>query len=222
MEIDDIVSLADRLELAAFLAKYPGMSIAPSRDRPVNLIGMFKFSAQIPNGICISDSYYLRISIPEQFPRDIPKAEELNQVIPRDGNHHVNPDGTLCLGSHLRLLTEVSLYPTLLGFAERCLVPYLYAISHKIKYGGEFIFGELSHGSQGLIDDYRILFGLDIRERVKDVLFLLTTKKRLANKLICPCGCGLRLGKCKLHYRINEFRKLASRSWFRANVYETI
>ena len=115
------MNLIERCKLPTFLANYPGISIAPSRDASITLIGTFNFSAQISAGLTINDSYLLKIVIPSKFPKDIPKVEEIDHKIPRHGNYHINPDGTLCLGSHLRLLYEISRRPSILGFTELCL-----------------------------------------------------------------------------------------------------
>lgn len=201
-----------------FLKDYPGMSVAPSRGVILILKGLFSFSAQPTDGVEISDSYRLEITVPKTFPQDIPIVKELERKIPRDGMHHVNPDDTLCLGSPIRLLQKISEHPNLVGFAECCLVPYLYAVSHKLRFGGSFAFSELAHGMQGIIEDYLDLFGLKKREQVIQTLTLLGMKRRIANKAPCPCGCGLRLGKCRFHHKLNKYRNMASRSWFRNHV----
>jgi hypothetical protein len=173
--------------------------------------------AQPDGGVDISDSYHLQIVLPMAFPKELPKVTELERKIPSDGKHHINPDNTLCLGSPLRLLKKISEQPNLVGFAERCLVPYLYAVSNKLQTGGNFVFSELAHGEQGIIDDYLDLLGLNKREQVVQALTLLGMKRRIANKAHCPCGCGLRLGKCSFHMKFNQYRNLAERPWFRAH-----
>jgi hypothetical protein len=60
------------------------------------------------------------------------------------------------------------------------------------------------------------LFSLKRPERAQLALHLLGIKKRLANKQPCPCDCGKRLGQCRFNGTIRKFRRLASRSWFRA------
>jgi hypothetical protein len=115
------------------------------------------------------------------------------------------------------LLIKIHAKPNLTGYAEGCLVPYLYAASHKIMHGGKFIFSELSHGNPGIIQDYQDLLGLTSRSQVAAAITLLGIKKRLANKLPCPCGCGMRLGACPFRYILNKFRKMAHRSWFIAH-----
>ena len=203
--------------LSRFLRDYPGMSTAPCSDTGVCLRGKFRFKAEVSGGDEIDDSYKLEIVVPDKFPQALPKVKETDGKIPRDGNFHVNPDGTLCLGSPLRLLRKVHSAPSLTSFADKCLVPYLYAVSYKLMHGGDFVFGELAHGDQGIVDDYSVMLGLKERHQVTRAIQLLAMKKRLANKKPCPCGCGRRLGACRFHHKLNEFRKMAPVSWFKAH-----
>lgn len=203
--------------LEEFLTDYPGMMVYPATEAGLTLKGEFDFTASMGELPCIADSYAVEILVPDGFPEKVPRVTETGGKIPRDGKHHVNPDNTLCLGSPLRLLWKLSKAPTLVGFAEECLVPYLYGISYKLKHG-TFPFGELAHGEPGVVTDYLNLLSLASRDQVLHALALLGKKKRLANKQPCPCGCGKRLGSCMYHFKMIELRQLASRPWFRQHL----
>ena len=209
---------AKDIGLDEFLREYPSMAIRPSTAAGLRLKGRFRFSADHPSGGLLTDDFSVEIAVPASFPRDLPVVTETGGRIPRPGEFHVNGDGSLCLGSYLRLLDKISGEPTLCGFASRCLVPYLYAVSLKLKGGGALVFGELPHYGPGMLQDYAQLFSLTTMERAHKALILLTEKKRLANKRPCPCGCKLRLGRCRFRYRLLRFRKLASRGWYRAQL----
>ena len=201
-----------------FLVKYPLMVIKPSDSlSSITLGGTFNFDAKWSNQE-INDSYELQINIPLKFPKELPNVIETGKRIPRDGKHHVNPNGDLCYGTPLRMLKILSEEPTLCGFAEKCLIPYLYSMSIKLKYGGDLPFGEVGHGKPGALNDYADLFGLKTSEQAQNALKLLSMKKRGANKKQCPCGCGNRLGKCVFHNKINEYRNLADRKWFESQL----
>jgi hypothetical protein len=208
----------DALGVDQFLKDYPGMSLGPSRGCEVVLKGRFSFEAQPENGKAITDSFDLGVTVPHGFPCEIPSVRETGGRIPRDGRYHINPDDTFCLGSPIRLLGKISERPTVVGFVETCLVPYLYAVSHKLQYGGDFMFSELAHGTQGIIDDYMGLFGLRTRLQVLHALRLLGMKRRMANKKPCPCDCGRRLGKCSVNLKIIRYRRMAPVSWFRSHM----
>jgi len=104
--------------------------------------------------------------------------------------------------------------PTLSGFASRCVVPFLYAVSKRLLDGEDFVFSELAHGKEGILEDYLDLLALVNLDQVSYAIELLGTKRRVANKKNCPCGCGKRLGECGYHRKLNVFRNLAPRSWF--------
>lgn len=201
------------LGLAQFFEMYPGMAIVPSRGPGLLLQGQFSFVAGQSVIDAIQETYKLQIFVPKGFPRELPAVTEIGGRIPRDGNYHVNPDpdNTLCLGSPLRLLREIAVNPTLLGFTERCLVPYLYAVSCKLKDGRAFAFGELSHGYEGIVEEEGPYFGVHDRRMLYAVFRMLCIKKRIANKHECPCGCGKRLGRCNLRFKINYCRNLVRR-----------
>lgn len=206
-----------RIGLDPFLKDYPEMRILPTVGDTVKLSGTFSFSGEMKNFVDIVDSYELEIVVPSGFPSEVPTVTEIKNKIPRDNHHHVNPDGTLCLGSPVRLLMKTAKGQNLVGFADNCLVPYLYAISHKMKFGA-FPAGELAHGSPGALQDYVELFGLYSEKQALIALTYLCYKKNRVNKKPCPCGCGKRLGACRYHFKLLTFRRLTSRSWFRRHL----
>lgn len=188
------------------------MSIKPGSKPGLVIDGKFWFSAE-PVGLeTITDSYYLLLEIPEAFPRALPLVTECDYKIPRTPYYHVNSDATLCLGSPLRLLWKLAQKPSLTGFGTECLVPYLYAISHKLKHGGKLPFSELTHGIAGELADYADLFRLASPEAARRAYELVYMKKRKANKFPCPCGCGRRLGRCEFNWTIRNFRRLLNGS----------
>ena len=203
--------------LSEFFRAYPRMALRPEPGASVVLKGIFDFSAARQGMVEITDSFALAIKVPVAFPRDLPRVRETGGRIPNDGKHHVNQnDGTLCLGAPVRVLLNLSRNPTLVGFAENCLVPYLYDMSQTLNGGTPFAFGELAHGAIGEFTDYADLLGLKNPEQAKLAIILLGMKKRAANKCPCPCGCGKTLGRCRFNARLRELRQIASRSWYKS------
>lgn len=201
--------------LPEFLHDYPGMTLRPVRTgAPLSIEGTLGFSANND----VIDSYKLKVTIDATFPNEPPKVIETGGRIPRDGRYHVNPDDTLCLGSPLRLRKLFCEAPDLVSFAERCLVPYLYRVSKALQRG-EPLAG-LAHGVPGIIEDYSEMFRLKSPSQVVEALRLSGTRRRIANKQPCPCGCGRRLGRCPLHIRLNGVRGAGSRLWFKEHARE--
>jgi hypothetical protein len=156
----------ETIGLDQFLTDYPMMAIRPSPDAYLRLKGAFRFSADHPDFGHVTDAFELQLEVPRAFPRELPDVTEIGGRIPREGEFHINGDGTLCLGSHLRLLMKLRGSSTLADFADRCLVPYLFAISRKLTHGGKLVFGELEHYGPGMLKDYAQLFGLPIKLNV--------------------------------------------------------
>src|SRR5207249_10376404 len=100
--------------------------------------------------------------------------------------------------------------PSLLRFVERCVVPYLYGYSYWVKHGAP-PFGELAHGEVGSLQDLASLLGVVDLGLAARYCMLATTKRRRANKQLCPCASGRRLGHCH-NRRINALRKRVGRA----------
>jgi len=204
-----------------FLAENSGMTLVPAISKNIVLEGDFSFNLTYKGGNPISDSYRIKLAIPPEFPQKAPSVWELEKRIPTVPDYHINPDESFCLGSPLRLLKILHDNPCLLNFSNSCLEPYLYAVSNKLSNGGPFLFGELAHGREGELTDYCDLFALNSPKQALSAIHALATKKRIANKKTCPCGCKLRLGKCKLHMALNQFRNIKPRSGY-AKMYKEL
>lgn len=187
------------------------MSIQPSRQNCIILQGKFDFTAKMVSNKNISDTYSLKIIIPNNYPVEIPKVYELDNKIPRDGNHHINPDDSLCLGSPFRIQIIMSQNTSIVNFAEKILIPYLFAMSHQRLHGGSLMANELAHGRDGIVEDYKHIFGLKSIDQIRDSFTLLSKKRRIANKMLCPCGCGKVLGRCCYHKLLNQYRNVTFR-----------
>ena len=162
----------------------------------------------------IHDSYAISVRFPRDYPSAVPNVHETGKRISRDTAFHTYEDGSFCLGSEIKLKAIIFETPKIIDFFNRVVEPFLYSISYKIKYD-EFPNGELAHGEAGLVDDYEVFFQVKGKKAVLGVLSALGTRKLVANKLQCPCSCGKRLGKCEFRFKVEKWRKLAQRRWFR-------
>jgi len=194
--------------LQAFLSVYREMGLRPSRPKQTRLEGRFVFEARFETLPLILDDYHLAISLPDTFPVDLPTVWETGGKIARIADNHVNEDDhSLCLGTPLRLQLKLSERPDLLGFAETCLVPFLYGHSYKRIFKTRLPFGELDHGDDGKIKDYKKLFDLQTSVQVLQVLKILAANPKQTKNMKCPCGCGGLLRNCKFQERIQVYRK---------------
>jgi hypothetical protein len=197
------------------LEKWPRLRRRPSRVASIAVLeGEIFFELSPVGKPTVQDTYRVRLEIPIEPGAKFPLAQEVGGRIPQGLDSH-NPEGRLCLGSPLRLLTLLGQAPSLNTFIEQCVVPFLYA--HTLREQGyDYPFSELAHGTAGLVDDYVQLFGLKGGHQVPSALHALSLRKRVANKRPCPCQCGKRLGRCQTRQYLAPFRHLAPRWLYRA------
>jgi hypothetical protein len=201
----------ERWKLDDLLLAYPDLSLRPIVNGVMRLTGTLAFSADAKGLERIDDAYEVEIIVPPSFPRELPLVKETAGRIPKD--FHTNDDGRLCLGSPVRQHLELKKSPTLSGFMEHCVIPYLYGFSFREKHG-QLPFGELEHGMKGIRQDFAEVFGVRHYQAAVRMVQLAGMKKSDANKRPCPCGGGRRLGKCHNH-RVNVLRKQLGGTWFR-------
>ncbi|MFP7479658.1 hypothetical protein [Terribacillus saccharophilus] len=198
-------------ELEKFLQAHPQMSLAPSNKEAFIVQGVLSFDIQDDSYGNIKDEFQLKVVIPKSFPRDIPIVYELDERFPKIADYHVYADSSLCLGSPMSLKKRIKDNPTLEDFIQTCVVPYFFAIALKLQGKDNFVFGELYHGTLGIIQDYLEVFDLNNVQQVIDLLEILSLKSNKGNKNICPCGCNRIVTKCPLHKKIVEYRNVMSR-----------
>jgi len=204
-------------DIEALLDRQQGMSLIPSWDKGFLLAGDYRFQAKPEGGELVSDQFAIKILVPATFPSQLPTFWEVGSRIPKKANWHINikTDCSICLGGGLSLRLVARKHPSLTSYFENTLVPYLYAVCLRERHGGSFIFSELSHGEEGLIEEVRDLLVLPSDRAAVAVIRLLSMKKRVANKILCPCGCRERFGICQLQGKLYNFRSLETRKFYK-------
>ena len=180
-------------EIAELLAVHKGIEKTKEHEGEVVLSGILFFEAE-PNGLVpITGSFGIEMLIPEIYPDDLPKIRETGGRI--DGNyHHVFTNGTLCLGVPVEMRRLFAQEPSLLGFVNKLVVPYLYGYCYWKKYG-EHPFGEQKHNGEGIIQYYIEKMNLnDEVSALSCICFLY--EYGYQGHYECPCGSGCKARKC--------------------------
>lgn len=198
--------------VSEFIKDHTMFRIKPSINEEIILEGNYEDRLYHKEYGEVQVSYKLRIQIPEDYPGSLPEVFEVSNKIKKLPENHVNYNGSLCLGAPIRLKSVVKRNPSLTYFFGKCIFPYLFAITIKMDTGKDFVFGELEHGSQGLIEDFKRLFNLSEEKQVFHMLELLSKNKKASNRLNCPCGCEKRLSTCRYFEKVQHMRKRFSRS----------
>ncbi len=207
----------DAFGLEDFLAAHPRIRILEINDARLVLAGEYYLKAQFPGSQLVERTYRLKLVYPRDYPAKLPAVIDEEKYFPRNQEYHTYGDGSCCLGSELKIKSLLKDNLSLSAFFEKIVDGFLYAVTHRIEYGN-FPYGELAHGEQGLVDDYGEMFGVSGKQAVMRALQALGKRKREANKLPCPCGCGLRSGRCDYRFVLNGFRNIERRRWFRQHL----
>ena len=186
-----------KTELAAQIAelqeKHKGLAQVLEAEHETVLAGPLPFEASADGHASITASFEIELCIPSQCPDGLQRTRETGGEI--DGGYeHVYTDGTLCLAVPIAERLVFSRQPSLLGFVNNLVIPYLYGYDHWKEYG-EHPFGEQKHGAEGIVRCYvDTLKLIDEVGALAVVLFLFEHGYRDHHD--CPCGSGLKVWKC--------------------------
>ena len=168
------------------------------------LSGSLPFDAHHDELEAISACFNIELRIPESYPENLPIVRETGGAI-KETYEHVNPDGTLCLCVPIKARIVFHNDPTLLGFVNKLVVPFLYGYSYWEKHNVH-PFGEQEHGSAGIVQFYMDTFDLRGEKEVVEVVRSLNEYGYDGHRS-CPCGSGRLVKKChgkilrELHHR---------------------
>ncbi len=180
-------------QIDELIAVHKALTDIAERDDGVVVSGLLLFEASADGLETITESFEIELTIPYDFPETLPRARETGGRIGADYEHR-NPSGTLCLAVPIeqrRILLE---NPTLLGFVNRLVIPYLYGYCY-FKTHGRHPFDEADHGYEGILRHY--IDTLDLRDELSAltvISFLLEHGYRGHHD--CPCGSGMRVRAC--------------------------
>lgn len=186
--------------------RYKGLRLARGKNGEYSVNGILAFSARYAD-IRIEDKFKVCIDISKQYPRIPPSVREIGGRISSD--FHINPGiNTLCLGAPLEVKRKFFARKNLIGFVEQLLIPFLYSYSYYEK-NMRVPFGELSHGTRGILDYYKELFQAKDSKVILNLLKLLINYSYRRNDP-CPCRSGKPLKKCHAGI-LTEIMKIHSR-----------
>jgi hypothetical protein len=181
-----------RGEIDTVINCYPTLQLVENNS-DLSLIGTLNFSASFTGKEAITANYDLIISLPSSYPDDLPKVYSSGYKL--DSRfEHINPDGSFCLAVPLEERKLYESQPSLLGFINNLVVPFLYGYSYFLKHG-EHPFGERAHGNRGILDFYQELFDCN---NIRQLIFSLYSFSLSGYKPHdrCPCGSGKKVLKC--------------------------
>lgn len=182
-----------RKQIAELSAVHKRLTQVVEQDGETLLSGVLEFEASAEGLETLTDSFVVELTIPCEFPEKLPLANETGGRIEADYDH-LNPDGTLCLAVPIEQRRVFFEQPSLLGYVDRLLVPFLYGYCFWSKHGYH-PFDEAAHGHEGILDHYIETLNLqDPIAALAVICFLFEYGYRGHHN--CPCGSGRRVRIC--------------------------
>jgi len=188
--VDNPLQRVIEQHFASAVHRYPGLQLMPDSGKCI-VRGVIDRPLKY-NGVVMQDRFEVEIRFPDDYPESMPHTWETSGRIPDD--FHPLHDGSFCLGEPLEVMRKFAEKPTLLGYIANLVCPYLFSFLYWEKHG-VMPWGELSHGLDGILENYRGLFALPSDAAVLPLLEVLATGQ-LEGHQDCPCGSGRRLRKC--------------------------
>jgi len=182
-----------KAQIVELTSVHNDLSNIVERDNETIVSGTLAFEASADELETISESFDISLMIPHAFPDMLPKVIETGGRIGHKYTH-LNPDGTLCLAIPVEQRRKFLQQPTLLGFVDSLIIPYLYGFSYWGKYG-EHPFDEAVHGNEGILRHY--ISALKLRDEISalaTISFLFEHGYRGHHD--CPCGSDLKVRTC--------------------------
>jgi hypothetical protein len=164
--------------------------------------GLLSFESKIKEKT-IKEAYDVEIKVTKEFPYVLPAVKETGGRVPKVADNHVYTDtGFLCLGTEMACVTKAINSRSLLKFVNEQVVPFLGGYAYCCRYGGGWPYGELSHGSQGIVEYYRDYFGVNDNELILSFIRMALewNETRWDKSTECMCKSGEKLGVC--HYEL--------------------
>lgn len=175
--------------LQATLAGYPGLSVRQAGD-VVLIEGIF----DVRCGDAVIDTFLISIEVDGEYPKKQPVCREVGGRIPATAEHHMNANGTMCLGVPEDIWSRMQGTFEINSFIESCLRPFLIGASCKLR-GEPWPFGERAHGAAGIVEFYGERLGTLDESRVLDIIAMVSAP-HVRGHWQCPCGSGRVLRRC--------------------------
>lgn len=180
-------------------------SLARVAELPVATVisGTLPFEAASEGLPTIADSFDIELAVPPTYPNLLPVVREVGgRINPK--YEHLNADGSFCLDVPVEVRRVFLEQPSLLGFVNRLVVPFLYSYCYWTQHGS-YPFGDRPHGAAGISRYYFELLGAEDEAIVLAVVcYLLEHGYRGHHP--CPCGSGATVRKCHRDVLMNLSR----------------
>lgn len=180
-------------QIAEVTAVHRGLCSISEQEGRTIISGPLSFEAESDGFPVIADSFDIELSVPADYPERLPRARETAGKI-ESTYEHLYADGAMCLGVPIEERRIFAQQPSLLGFVNGLVVPYLYSYCYH-KQHGKYPFDDQLHGNVGILRHY--MDALELKDELAAlavISFLFEHGYRGHHP--CPCGSGKPVRNC--------------------------
>ncbi|MDD4049136.1 MAG: hypothetical protein PHI90_10075 [Clostridia bacterium] len=153
----------------------------------------------------ILKGYQIDITVPYNFPKEIPEVREIGNEIPRMLDRHTGVGGRACLCFRDAIFLYWNKESTILDFMKKFVEPFfLWQIEFEAT-GGENKERAFKHCTDGAIQFYSEVLHLEDRKAILKFIDLMA-KKKMRGSWNCFCGSGKKIKDCHFEL-IKEYRE---------------
>ncbi|SEK76200.1 SEC-C motif-containing protein [Olivibacter domesticus] len=140
-------------------------------------------------------TFQIIMLVPRSYPYCVPIVIEKSQIIPRDIDWHISPEGICCLDADHELIAMSQKGININDFITDKVYTYFANQIYKLQ-GKQYAGAEYAHHTAGVIQYYVERLNMPSAEATLQALKNILCKKGLGRNDKCPCGSGLKLKKC--------------------------
>lgn len=179
-------------EIANFKLAYPDFIVESGVNGSTILIGNLIVN-KTACGFTVRESFNIKVVIPLQYPFIPPDVWETEGKLEQTYSH-LNSDRSLCVGTYADILFQCNGVIELQYFIQHYVISYFFSYRYYQRFG-EYPFGERMHGTFGILETYKELFGVDNELTTFQMMQHIASHK-YRDYLNCPCGSSKLIRHC--------------------------
>lgn len=185
-------------EIENFRRRNPDFNYYENRGK-FFLSGVVKLNHEF-NNVRFLNEYSVEIVIDDNFWLLGPSIYEKNGQL-KNAYAHINMNGSLCVAAFSEVFEFISENreenkgEIIELWVNNFVVPYFFSYEYFQEYR-VYPFGDRSHGSLGVLEYYKEIFGVNNIKQVIDLGIYIISSKQYRGHVQCPCNSGSRVRSC--------------------------
>ncbi|SDF43802.1 SEC-C motif-containing protein [Mucilaginibacter pineti] len=141
------------------------------------------------------NTFQIAMLVPRGYPYCVPIVAERSDIVPRDIDWHISPEGICCLDTDNSLIAMSKSGINVGDFIAEKVYTFFANQIHKLE-SKQYAGAEYAHHTAGVIQYYVEELNIPSAEAAIQILKKVLNKQGLSRNDRCPCGSGLKVKSC--------------------------